>query len=291
MALAVDARLLVSCVGGAVAAWVALSCVGDDPSPGSTASVDGGVIDASPATDAEGPSESDGGATAVCPDAAILCDDFESGDFRRWEGPPIAEAPSRLDVDSLGPPRRGSFGLHFATERNEVDGAIVRTSARLRSKAFDEVTAGTLAVRFYMLAPTVPSQATTLFWFSKGPQDGAVSVLYVEQGKWAAQSVGGTIDGATFAPSAVAIASNRWTCVEWVVDVGVAGRQQIFLDGSPAPVLVSEMDTVGSTARGYAHGSFLMNNQGPASQHLFFDDVVLATFAGRAEGPRIGCGP
>lgn len=70
------------------------------------------------------------------------------------------------------------------------------------------------------------------------------------------------------------------------------GEYPIFyIDGNPEPVVTGVMDTIGDAARGYEHASIAVNNQGAATQELFFDDFVVAALPTRADGPRIGCIP
>ena len=232
----------------------------------------------------------DASADSACPALATFCDDFEIGDLRRW-GDPQSTPPSTLTVDDAGPPHRGAYALHFATTQNVVDGAVVSSSAWVRTKPFAKVTSGTIAVRFYVRGPTVPSDNTTFVWLNKSNDSLAEAILYSSYGNWGAESVSGSLGAGTTATSKVPFATGRWSCVEWVVDVGTTGRQQLFIDGNAEPVLTKEMNTLGETTEGFEYASIYMNNQGPATQELYFDDVAVALLPTRAEGPRIGCIP
>lgn len=285
------ARPLVALIASsslALAAAAACSSFGEDASPADAAApapaLDGASPDAAPPLDAA--------IDAACPSFATFCDDFEVGDLRRWGGAPNIVPPSAFAVDDGGPPHRGGYALHFTTQESKVDGAVVYSSASIRSRPFPApVAAGTIAVRFYVLGPTIPSTGTTLVWLTKGTNDEAEAILMTSYGQWAASALAGSLGAGTNATSAVTFAPARWICAEWVLDVGTSGRQQLFIDGSVEAVLTQEMDTIGDLTQGYQYASIYMNNQGPATQELFFDDVAVAVLPTRADGPRIGCIP
>jgi hypothetical protein len=286
LAVVVTGALLVASV-----AAVACSSFGDEAPSGDDASFteaasDGSTVDALVSPDA--------GADAVdaaCPAFATFCDDFEIGDLRRW-GPENVTPPSSLVIDDSGPPHRGAYGLHFATKENRDGGVIVYTGgASIQSNPFPAVSAGTIAVRFYVKGPTLPSDGTSLVWLTKAPSDQAELILATSYGAWRVEALAGSLGATKVATSNVAFAPGKWLCVEWVVDVGTAGRQQLFIDGNPAPVVTAAMDTIGDATHGYERAMIAVNNQGEATQELFFDDFVVAVLPARADGPRIGCIP
>jgi len=273
-----------ACCAFGLAALVACSSFGDatPEAPGA----DGSIPDPLPESGAvDGPPGDAGSLDAACPAFATFCDDFEIGDLRRW-GELNVTPPSSLAVDEAGPPHRGGRGLHFTTKMSD-DGS----SASIRSKPFPAVTQGTIATRFYIMGPTVPSTGTTFVWLTKGTSDEAEAILYSSYGKWGAESVAGSLGPGTVVTSNVAFEPGKWLCIEWVVDVGTKGRQQLFIDGNNVPVLTQEMNTIGDVSQGFRHGAIYMNNQGAATQELFFDDVAIAVLPTRAEGARIGCIP
>ncbi len=280
----------------AIVAGLSCACAGllgiQDPEVEPLAAVpaaDAGLEAALPDSPSDG-ARSDAGADAACPSFATLCDDFELGDLRRW-GEQNNVAPSALVVDDGGPPHRGLYGLSFTTTASVVDGAIVRSGAGVRSKPFTRVSSGTIALRFYVQAPTVPSDGTTLAWLTKGPGDEAEAILYTSFGKWGVESIAGSLGVGAQSTGNVTFATGRWLCVEWVVDVGTSGRQQLFIDGNPEPVVNTNLDTIGDASAGLEYASIYLNNQGAVTQQLYFDDVVVAVLPTRAEGQRIGCIP
>ena len=152
-----------------------------------------------------------------------------------------------------------------------------------------KVSSGTIAVRFYMLASTSPANSTTFIWLQKSTET-AENVLFSSYGNWGGEALGGSIGTQTSVTSNVGITANRWLCVEWVIDVAKAGRQQLFVDSNPVPVFTKDLDTIGDTTKGYELVSIYMNNQ-TETQQLVFDDVAIAILPARAEGQRIGCFP
>ena len=277
----------------AIVAGVSSACAGllgiQDPQVEPLAAVPDAGFEAALADSPSDSARIDAAGDAACPSFATLCDDFELGDLRRW-GDQNNAAPSALLVNDGGPPHRGLYGLSFTTTENVVDGAVVRSGASVRSKPFTRVSAGAIAFRFYVQAPTIPADGT-LAWLTKGPDDEAEAILYMSNGKWGLESIAGSLGVGAQSTGNVTFATGRWLCVEWVVDVGTSGRQQLFIDGNPEPVVTKNMDTIGDASAGLQYASIDRNNQGEVTQQLYFDDVVVAIFPTRAEGPRIGCIP
>jgi len=275
-------------VGGGV---LVEGCVGDaaPPSPGDAGSdADVAVPDVAAPVDA-----AEGGPVSLfdasCPPFASFCDDFEVGDLRRWKSP-IATPPTSYHVDSSGA-YRGAFGVRFATTENRDAGVVVRTSAGFQVDPFEApVTSGSIGVRFHVRLTVKPSDNTTFFWVTKGEGDVA-SVLSARDGAWLAESVSGSLGTPPGLTSAAQIPLGRWLCVEWSLDVAAAGRQQVFLDGNPEPVLRGPLDTAGTGTAGYSEAYLLVANQGAATQELRFDQVAIATFAMPSDVPRMGCVP
>jgi hypothetical protein len=244
---------------------------------------DGGGIDATPPADAS--------PDRACPELSTFCDDFELGDLRRWGNLNVI-APCSMGIDDGGPPHRGGNALHFAAKETRDAGVPLMGYASIETKPFPAaVSAGTIAVRFYVKGSTIPSDGTTYVWLTKAGTDQAESILFSSFGNWAAESLAGSLGAGKVAYGNIPFATDKWLCAEWVVDVATAGRQQLFIDGNAEPVLAQDMDTIGDAGQGYQHAAIYMNNQGATTQELFFDDVTIAVFATRANGPRIGCIP
>src|SRR6185369_18090552 len=97
------------------------------------------------------------------------------------------------------------------------------------------VSSGKLAVRAYLYTPVALLDGTSLLWLtSANYQQGAI--LQVKSGDWTILPVG---------PAFTAAPVGRWFCVEVVLDVGHAGRVQLFVDS--APVVDTAADTLAAT--------------------------------------------
>jgi hypothetical protein len=158
----------------------------------------------------------------VCPAGALLCDDFETGNFDRWSfaflGPPH---PSKiLKVDSTEA-HAGTHALHASVDNANED-SYLYVGWQFAPKS------APLALRMWV-KPVKPLNATgmvtRLLNGTNGFQIGGDA-----SGNWfVAQDIGASPEVHSTAP----VATNQWTCLELVVDTNV----QIFLDDSVSPII------------------------------------------------------
>ncbi|HEX4516331.1 MAG TPA: hypothetical protein VH054_22440 [Polyangiaceae bacterium] len=218
------------------------------------------------ATDARDPS---------CPSNAIFCDDFETepaGFVPKWDGTNFL-APDALEVTTTHA-YRGAHALHVASTGSGAN-VFVYLSTKLGSAA---TIGSTLGLRAYVLAPGVEQSSA---WFSLASTQVTGNVTLTHNADTSCTTDGGRCFvhyRANNAPdwivgSAVALESaTEWACVEWVVTVGDAGPENVFVENNP--VTTATLDAVLAGTSGF--DTLAVGYQAPSiAQELYIDDFVV----------------
>jgi hypothetical protein len=194
----------------------------------------------------------DGGAIGGCPQGALFCDDFETGDTRRWEGTMEAH-PQSVIVDHTRP-FRGQVALHAS------DAVTAEVFQHVPTQA-----TGILSTRFYVFAVTQVGGTDMLGW--SGATGDALVVGIDGSGNWTLTENNRGHNAAAVVPS------GRWLCVELEVDLPPTRNLRLFVDG--APVIDQAMLVVSATSYDkLAAGVVAVRTS--ATPELFIDDVAVA---------------
>jgi hypothetical protein len=239
---------------------------------------DSAIADAQSGTDA--PLGSDGAITPnLCPPGSIFCDDFETGDFSKWDNVSSATLPSLFEV-TTAKAWRGTHAMHVSVVDSSDAGNVYNFFVL---KSFPAVSSGTIAFRAYVFASTTPTYGGLLV-LGHGITPAQTLVLGAANG--AGCPVGTTdcvgnalVGGNDFTDvSAVSFPSGRWVCLEWIAVIGTTGSVIAYTDGSP---IVQSMHDTSDPGGGYTSLSVgLVGATG--GQELYYDDVAIAA-------ERIGC--
>jgi hypothetical protein len=225
--------------------------------------------------DVEADGGDDGGDHAVCPEFAVFCDGFETGDLSRWDITAIAP-PTSIVVESTMA-HSGKDAL-LASSTVNGDGGTNFGDLAYAEKQLYPMGSGVFALRVYV-------------WLEEG-QVALTDIVQLgtESGKGDTLGLGfdmnggldvlrqASVDETKFAAT---IPTSRWVCLEWIVSLGTSGSWSVYVDGTKA---FSESTlTLDSTAPPYDDLRLgYLSTAGTAAQMMYFDDVVLAK-------QRIGC--
>ena len=241
---------------------------------------DGGVgVDGDVTTDAAGDASTDldgavedGPLAVTCPEFAILCDDFESGDLAQWTRLELI-GPAALEVNTTSP-RTGAFALEATFSSSATNDGAAAPALR-----FPPVTTGMLATRIWINLASPLQEFSLVTVFRNHLNDRYASAGGNNTADWVSteESASGLTDHHSTTPTPPLA---TWTCVELVYTfptVPTPGRIQVFVDDA-AVVDVTADDTAPAFTEvmiGIARGD-------EGGFHVFVDDVVIAD-------QRIGC--
>jgi len=220
------------------------------------------------------------GMLPACPAGALLCDDFESGAFAAWDGPPTGQAAGdTLAIDAVRP-FHGSRSLHGLSPG--VDGGAGEGAAYLQKTWNPLPSSGVFAVRAYVYAANLQHDFTTLvhFTFSQGDLHVALAnAPGLGDGYW------NLFDDANHMGQTVAERVGAWECVEAVIDFAQR-RYQLYVTDALAPDRAAPpiVDVSGALTLNPIQSLEvgLYHTPGVGAQEVFVDDVAVAT-------ARIGC--
>jgi hypothetical protein len=208
-------------------------------------------------------------ASPVCPGFALVCDDFETGNFNKWSSV-AADLEGTIDVTSTR--------VHAGTRSLEVTmPSQLNDAQRALVLSVPVQTTGTLAIKAWVNFPialdrfnliVVLRNPTTPQYATLGGNNMMPPVWVVND-----NSAGGVLtdhNGTASAPT------NIWVCVEYVFDFG-ARRVRAYVDGTTV------VDTlVNDPAPAYGEIAIGVPRADAGGFHVFMDDIVIAR-------QRIGC--
>jgi len=212
------------------------------------------------------PPGSGDGPIAGCVGSALLCDDFEGGDFARWSDTDLNGGTVAVNTAR---PRAGSYSFE-AFVMSATSGG--RAAARLLVSG---PSTGVLAVRLWLNMPQPLVDFDHVIGLANRTEDAYVLVGGDFERHWVVtESTPAT--GLTDHTSSVETPGlDTWTCVELVYDLD-ARRIGVFV----AEALVLDMASVVAGALEIVHVGIVRAD--PAGVRVFVDDVVIAR-------SRIGC--
>jgi hypothetical protein len=266
---------------------------------GASSPIDGGPDRAASVTN---DASAESGGASGCP-ADAFCEDFESGDLRRWDNTFTGTTKEAVDVaveERDG--GTGSHALHASTAGAFGDASSVRVDA-FAQKSLPVVPGGTLATRAWVRFRTLVTPPVYPFVMT-ARHDGDPSTQYFLDGPvlsdamhWGFLSdhTGRDYEGASASDAAK---PTEWTCLE--LDVRLApddanGRVRLFVnDRLMVEKARSTVDaaTVGAISTYELWAGISRPGQTVAGD-LLLDDIVFEHFTDDPSGqaPRIGCGP
>jgi hypothetical protein len=200
----------------------------------------------------------------ACPAFALFCDDFESGDFSKWDAPYTEGGSSTVKVEAQG-----------AWSGNWAALAVGSGGVTYRPKTFGPFTSGMVAFRAYFFAPTTLVPHIYFFWLHRaGTGDADYNIGFDNfsgPGRWTVfnKNTGNAYDmvGST--------APGVWHCIE--VDVTLDGATDVvdfYLDG--AGPQTTNITTGAATSLGELSIGVTYQTVSTANTWLI-DDVVIAT--------------
>jgi hypothetical protein len=220
----------------------------------------------------------DAGADAgECPFGAIFCDDFETGNFSRWETANPPALPNVLEVSSAKS-WRGKYAMHVSVSDPADSGNTFYVNAH---QGFGALSSGTFALRAYVYVPAGStygaffvlthdtSQTETVIFGPETCTNSTTTCLY-------SATVGSGVDIA--ANATVALPTDQWNCVEWVVELGDAGGVAGYVGGGL--VFQASGDTADPAGGFSAIDVGFMGALGGES--VYIDDLAVST-------QRLGC--
>jgi hypothetical protein len=278
---------------------------GGDSSDSSAATSDSGPppIDASKdtgvLTDAAGaPDATEAGSTALW----TFTDDFELGDFRRWDNAPAVPAGSSLAVVDAGA-YAGCCAMQATTPAGGKTWSYLyetwTTASGPTPGPANVVTSGTIAVREQLKAIALDYD-TREFAFTQG---GAASTGDATGGlgsgdngatwQWGVFLQTPTVPGSMSLASAATVGGpdGLWHCVEMVMNVASPnGYLSVFVDGVATPEVAMGVDT--TIAGGWDSATLgLSYSGGTNAASVLLDNVQVAIYSDQSPTIHIGCGP
>lgn len=203
-----------------------------------------------------------------CGNAALFCDDFESGGIERGRWPVIVQHSGTVSVDGTRA-HRGSYSIHAHT-----DGSAVNQLAQ----AWLGETATFPSTRLYLRAYLfVPSPAST------APADvlRGLQTPSPYQGLRLRLDADGTFSGyndiggpKTITTSTTKMPLDSWACIEWEIVFGASGQTRLWVNGTEVTALAGLQNTVASPAIDQLRlGVMAYMDGGP--HDVWIDDVMI----------------
>ena len=185
-----------------------------------------GRIGFEPAVAADG--SVSGSGLVGCSPAALLCDDFETGDLSKWSAP-FVFAGASADVDRVRP-HAGAFGLDATVPPSRSNGNAATACVSIQT-----ISSGTLAVREWINAADVLTNFDSMLALSNipscidpDPQQYA-QVACDDTQTWDVTEAFG-VNAIDHQASTACPAVGTWTCVEIDYVFGPPPRIQLFVN-------------------------------------------------------------
>lgn len=197
----------------------------------------------------------------VCPQFAVFCDDFETGDLSKW-GPTIISAKGGMVAPTTTRAHTGAYALEASEPLQTSSGTKAEATVPLAGQS-----TGMLAVREWIDAPQ------PLVGFACVDQVQAMNryllVCGDNSGNWVvSEAYPSNLDDhhGLAGPSV-----DTWTCVELDFTFGAPGHLQLYADD----VLVVDA-AASDPAPMYTQFNAGVPHAANAGFHVFVDDVVIA---------------
>jgi hypothetical protein len=202
----------------------------------------------------------------------VLCNGFEPPSLM---APCFAVENSATVTIDTAQVARGSGSLHIQTQ--PVDGATV---AQGEATETDVVPAPSFFLRAFVFLPSLPPYFMRIFGLLQAGPPNIGPQLYVD----ATGHVAISPTDRVFMTSTTTVATGRWICLEWEVQVSSAGESRTWLDGVELTDLhyfgnTDLSPTVGRISMGAA---FFGRTFAIPGYELWLDDVAVGT-------DRVGC--
>jgi hypothetical protein len=203
-----------------------------------------------------------------CGNAALLCDDFETGAIERGRWPQIVQHSGTVTIDNSRA-HRGTYSLHA-----HIDGSSVNQLAQAWLGETSTFPYNQLYLRAYVYVPSPASTAAAdvlRALQTPAPYQGLRLRLDTDGTFSGYNDIGGP---KTITTSTKSMPLDSWTCVEWEIVFGTSGQTRLWVNGSEVTSMAGTQNTLASPPIDQLRiGVMAYMDGGP--HDIWFDDLMI----------------